>query len=237
MSFFRWANGEFKLRGNPVEAIKAPKLRDVERELFTEEHASLLIASQETLSHRVALELMFGMALRKNELRLIKFKHFDLGRRRLMVFGKGGTIIPVPIPTEDLRLKIEQLILERKPDPKEYLLYPTRRGKKQQPGRRGISADAPVELLWEDRTRPLDANGMQRWWKRSVENAGIPYLNMHAARHTAITDFLRFSGNLKLTQQLARHKDISTTANIYAHLDDMDLETALRRLHGEDPLS
>ena len=54
---------------------------------------------------------------------------------------------------------------------------------------------------------------------------------MHAARHTAITDFLRFSGNLKLTQQLARHKDISTTANIYAHLGDMDLETALRRLH------
>ena len=57
---------------------------------------------------------------------------------------------------------------------------------------------------------------------------------MHAARHTAITDFLRFSGNLKLTQQLARHKDISTTANIYAHLDDIDLETALRRLHGGD---
>jgi site-specific recombinase XerD len=51
--------------------------------------------------------------------------------------------------------------------------------------------------------------------------------------HTAITDFLRFSGNLKLAQQLARHKDISTTANIYAHLDDMDLEDALRRLHGE----
>jgi site-specific recombinase XerD len=57
-----------------------------------------------------------------------------------------------------------------------------------------------------------------------------------AARHPAITDFPRFSGNLKLTQQMARHKDIGTTANIYAHLDDMDLEDALRRLHGEEPL-
>lgn len=234
MSFFRWANGEFKLRGNPVEAIKAPRLRDVERELFTEAHAELLVASQDSQSHRVALQVLFGLALRKNELRLIQFKHFDLGRRRLTVFGKGGTIISVPIPTEELRLEIEKLILERKPKPTEYLLYPTRRGKKQQPGQRHITADSPLELLWEDRQRPLDANGMQRWWKRCVENAGIPYLNMHAARHTAITDFLRFSGNLKLTQQLARHRDISTTANIYAHLDDMDLEDALRRLHGEE---
>jgi len=237
MSFFRWANGEFKLRGNPVEAIKAPRVRDVERELFTESHAELLVASQESPSHRVAMQLLFGLALRKNELRLIQFKHFDLGRRRLKVFGKGGTIIDVLISTEELRLEIERLILERKPKPTEYLLYPVRRGKKQQPGRHHITADAPVVLLSEDRARPLDANCMQRWWKRCVENASIPYLSMHAARHTAITDFLRFSGNLKLTQQLARHKEISTTANIYAHLDDMDLEAALRRLHGEEPLS
>jgi Phage integrase family len=39
---------------------------------------------------------------------------------------------------------------------------------------------------------------------------------MHEARHTAITDFLRRSGNLKLAQMLAGHADIGTTANIYA---------------------
>jgi integrase len=209
----------------------------VERELFTESHAELLVTSQESLSHRVAMQLLFGLALRKNELRVIQFKHFDLGRRRLKVFGKGGTIIDVPIPTEELRLEIERLILERKPAPNEYLLYPVRRGRKKPAGQRYITKNDPDDVLWEDRKKPLDANGMQRWWKRCVENAGIPYLNMHAARHTAITDFLRDSGNLKLTQQLARHKDISTTANIYAHLDDMDLEAALRRHHGEEPLS
>ena len=41
---------------------------------------------------------------------------------------------------------------------------------------------------------------------------------MHEARHTAITQFLRDTGNLKLAQMLAGHADISTTANIYAHL-------------------
>jgi integrase len=51
------------------------------------------------------------------------------------------------------------------------------------------------------------------------------------ARHTAITDLLRRTGNLKLAQMLAGHADIGTTANIYAHLDTTDLETALRALN------
>jgi site-specific recombinase XerD len=38
----------------------------------------------------------------------------------------------------------------------------------------------------------------------------------------------RDTANLKLAQMLAGHADISTTANIYAHLDTSDLETALR---------
>jgi hypothetical protein len=59
-------------------------------------------------------------------------------------------------------------------------------------------------------------------------HASLPHRPMHEARHTAITEFLRDTGDLKLTQMLAGHADIGTTANIYAHLDTTDLETALR---------
>jgi hypothetical protein len=34
MSFFKWAQAEFKLQGNPVVPIRSPRFRDVERELF-----------------------------------------------------------------------------------------------------------------------------------------------------------------------------------------------------------
>ena len=36
--------------------------------------------------------------------------------------------------------------------------------------------------------------------------------------------------NLKLAQQLARHASIQTTADVYGHLDDVDLERALERM-------
>lgn len=231
MSFFRWANGEFKLRGNPVDAIRTPRLRDPDRAVLTPEHARALVESQGNPRDRIALQLLVEAALRKGELQRVQFKHFDLGRRRLRVFGKGGKIIDVPIPSEELRLAIERYILERNPDPDEYLLYPIRRGPKMQAGDQHFTGDQPVGILREDRHKPLDASSMQRWWKRCIETAGIPYVNMHAARHTAITDFLRATGNLKLTQQFARHSDITTTANIYAHTDDADLEEALRRMH------
>ena len=48
-------------------------------------------------------------------------------------------------------------------------------------------------------------------------------------------DFLRRTGNLKPAQMLAGHADIGTTANIHAHLDTTDLETALRALNEGKP--
>jgi integrase len=80
-------------------------------------------------------------------------------------------------------------------------------------------------------TAPAPIAIAEGWWKHVIATAGIPYINMHAARHRAITDFLRKTGNLKLAQLSARHADISTTANVYGHLDVGDLEAALERIH------
>jgi integrase len=86
-------------------------------------------------------------------------------------------------------------------------------------------------VIWKDRAKQLSSTAMHRWWTKCLERAGLTHRPMHEARHTAITDFLRRMGNLKLAQMLAGHADIGTTANIYAHLDTTDLETALRALN------
>ncbi len=128
----------------------------------------------------------------------------------------------LPVVDQELRLALERHILERGPSPEEHLLYPEKRGPEFYGG--------PVGTIWEERTKPLSSTAMQRWWSRALERSGLPHRPMHEARHTAITDFLRRTGNLKLAQMLAGHADIGTTANIYAHLDTTDLEAALRSL-------
>ena len=76
----------------------------------------------------------------------------------------------------------------------------------------------------------MDAASVHRWWTRCTDRAGLPSFPMHELRHTAITNLIRESGNLKLAQLLARHKSISTTADIYGHLEMADLAKALKAL-------
>lgn len=63
MSFFKWAQAEFKLHGNPVVPIRSPRLRDVERDLFSAEDVVRIVAAQPELRDRVALKLLFLMGL------------------------------------------------------------------------------------------------------------------------------------------------------------------------------
>jgi integrase len=224
MSFFKWAQAEFKLQGNPVVAIRSPRLRDVERELFSAAEIQAIIAAQPELRDRVALKLLFLTGLRKGELAAIRFRDFDLGRRRLRVHGKGGKIRQTPIPTEELRQEIATLSLRR--DPGDHLLYPEKRG----PGGR---------LLWEDRRKPLSGPAMHRWWYRCLHRAGVVASGvtrgrkMHGTRYTAGTEFYRATGDIYATQQLLGHADVSTTANIYVQGSPADLARKLDKVWGD----
>jgi integrase len=148
-----------------------------------------------------------------------------VARVNVTVFGKGGKVRYLPVVDNELRLELERHILDRSPMPDEYLLYPKKTGPEFYKG--------PIGVIWTDRHKPMSPTTMHRWWSGCLKRAGIPHRPMHDARHTAITEFLRRTGNLKLAQMLAGHADIGTTANIYAHLDTTDLEAALKSFRPE----
>ena len=201
-----------------------PVSRDVERELFATDDIGRIIELQPEVRDRVALKLLFLMGLRKGELAAVRFRDFDLGRRRLRVHGKGGKIRQSPLPTEQLRQEIAALALGR--DPMEHLLYPQKRG----PGGR---------LLWEDRRKPLSGPAMHRWWYRCLARAGAVEpgttsgKKMHGARYTAGTEFYLATGDIYATQQLLGHADVSTTANIYVQGSPADLQEKVDKVWGE----
>lgn len=231
--FFAWACREGLLHGNPTLPISRPKQRGVDRGTFAVATFEKVIASQPRLRDRVALRMLFQLGLRKGELQKVQFKHFDLARRRLTVFGKGGKVRKVPIVDTQLRLDLERHILERQAAPDEYLLYPERYGPNNNLRSR-TTGEAPYVLLWEDKTKEMSSTTMQRWWVACLKRAGVPHQPMHEARHTAITELIRHPGaNLKHAQLMAGHASISTTADVYGHLDDDDLERMLLEMSAE----
>ena len=216
--FFAYQIREQRLSANPALPISRPRRRDSTRGTFSESDIAKLLSACSRQRDRVAVLLLFRLGLRKGELARLQFRHYD--GRNLTVRGKGGKVRLIPVVDDDLRLEFERHILDRGPSPDEFLLYPEKIGPEFYGG--------PVGVIWESRTSEMSLTATHRWWTRRLKDAGLPHRPMHEARHTAITQFLRDTGNLKLAQMLAGHADISTTANIYAHLDTSDLETALR---------
>ncbi|MGB9860532.1 MAG: tyrosine-type recombinase/integrase, partial [Moorellaceae bacterium] len=51
------------------------------------------------------------------------------------------------------------------------------------------------------------------------KKAGIEHINLHALRHTFATRLLEVGENIKVVQELLGHSKISTTADIYSHIN------------------
>ena len=81
--------------------------------------------------------------------------------------------------------------------------------------------------------RAISTTYVRQLVKRLGKVAGVERdISPHTLRHTAITRYLRATGNLELTRKFARHANIQTTARIYSHLVQEDVDDGVRLLPG-----
>jgi integrase len=216
--FFKWQAGRGYLYGDPALPVGRAKVRDPHRETFNQDQVRGIVASQDDLRDRIALRLLLNYALRKSELRAVQFKHFDHVRLRLTVFGKGGTVVAIPIPDPAFWHDLERLILDAQAEPSHYLM----------PGRRGNRHG--TRLLPDSQ---ISNHGLHDWWYACLARAGVVAdgvtkgERMHKGRHTAGQALLDATGNLKAVQKLLRHKSMLTTADVYL---DWDLDQLAQSL-------
>jgi integrase/recombinase XerC len=209
---FAWAHDNDVIPADPARRLKAPRDMDTERRAHSRALVRKLVVGQDTQRDRVAILLLYWCALRRNELRVVQFRHIDLANRWLTVFGKGGSVLDQNLP-EPLAIELERHIFDRAPHPDEYLLHP------QKWGRRGHRPYYTWDVVWEDRKRPYGNDGIGAWWRRCVQKARLDPFPMHEMRHTAGTHFHQEARDLVATQHFMRHKNPATTARTYIHTD------------------
>ncbi len=169
-----------------------------------------LVSAQDSLRDQCALQLLCRMALRKNELRVLRVGEIDLTRNLIRVHGKGDKRAVLPLEFETLREDLYLHIQAESRRPDEFLIYPR-----------------------SHKTRPMDHASIHRWFKRCLERAGLPStIKMHEMRHSAADNLWRGTGNLVLAQELLRHSTIDTTRG-YLHPTRADLANAMKRLDGD----
>jgi site-specific recombinase XerD len=136
---------------------------------------------------------------------LLQVKHVDLSANTLVITGKGGKIVVMPIGFRGLRDALFLHISGEERDPEEFFIYPK-----------------------SSRTRPMTPPSLHRWFKRALERAGLPpTVKLHELRHSAADALWRSSHDIVMAQMLLRHESPSTTA-LYLHPHRDDLAGAMK---------
>lgn len=208
-SFFEWAYRTDRVASNPMGRMQRPRRRGrgARRKPVPSPHLARLVSAAPSLRDQAALLLLGRLALRREDLRLLQLGDIDLGRDEVYLrHGKGGREAVLPIAFPDLKQALYLHLQERPNAPGEFLLYPK-----------------------QHRTRPLSRAGIDGWFGRRVEAAGLVGYTMHQLRHTAIDHVRRITADSEMARIVARHSDSRVTQE-YLHTDEVnELREAIRR--------
>ena len=70
---------------------------------------------------------------------------------------------------------------------------------------------------------PIDPRAFNRYFRQILEQAGLPLIRVHDARHTYATWLLEQGVSPKVVQTMLGHSNIAVTLDIYSHVS-LDLE-------------
>ena len=184
------------------------KPRPIPDVLTPEEQARLLAqvdleAPSGTRNYAI-LRLMINTGLRAAEIRELRHRNIDWERGRMKVRGKGGKDRVLGINAHDLALL------------------------------KNLPSGNPSGTLFTslDGQKPICGRWLREMVPRLAAQAGIDKrIHPHTLRHTFATNLLRQEKNLFLVMKALGHANLSTT-QIYLHLEDDELEAAMKRLGG-----
>lgn len=122
------------------------------------------------------------------------------------------------------------------PVPPELLARLDRSGRYFFHGRNGkMLTLTRLRRMWDSFHRACDREaGAKLYRNKVVEHAFDPAITPHYLRHTYCTNLRRQGYDLKTAQYLMGHASITTTANIYNHVDEEDIASLQRSVANDE---
>ena len=201
-SFFQWAVEEGEPPATPPPD-QVTRVRTSERHAYKPDLIHPLIAGATQVARPDRPALLGRLGLRKNELRLLRLKDFDLYEGTVLSTARATNSDAAP---RVRRAEERPRALPRRPRPRTSTCCT------RQP------------------TRRPDGPGRFTAGSSCLDRAGLPAsVKVHELRHSAADNLWRQTGNLLLVQPLLRHESVATTQK-YLHPNRDDLSAALASL-------
>lgn len=163
-------------------------------------------ANLENLRDRAFVLTLVDTGLRISEACSLKRSDIDWLEQRAVIIGKGNKQAVIRFSNRSIEALKVYLHARSSVEPNSR----TPLGSQPLFARHDIRASKKI--------RPITAGGMWKAIKARIEEAGVERnaVRIHDFRHYFVTMTYLAKGNLKLSQELARHESINTT-NRYAH--------------------
>ncbi|MFA6308136.1 MAG: tyrosine recombinase XerC [Clostridia bacterium] len=207
-SFFNYMTNKAKLiEINPASELESPKiLKRLPKYLNIDESKQLLssVEGKHTERDFAIITLFLNCGIRLSELVGININ--DIKNESLTVIGKGNKERSIPLNNACI-LAIDSYM-------------------KVRPANAVIDRNA---LFLSERRRRISKESVQKIVKKNIKLAGLDpkRYSTHKLRHTAATLMYKYGKvDIRALQELLGHESISTT-EIYTHLDNQQLKTAV----------
>jgi len=215
-SFFEYLIFEKYISNNPLSLIESPRISRKLPDTLTIKEIDKLISSIDSKSNEhernvAIIETLYGCGLRVSELITLKLSDLFFSEGFIKVTGKGNKQRLVPIST--LTKKII----------KTYITNSRKKIKIIEEFRDIVFLNRRGSAL----SRAMIFTIVKKLAKLSNINKVV---SPHTFRHSFATHLLENGADLKTIQQLLGHQSITTT-EIYMHVDNRMLITAINKFH------
>lgn len=219
---------------NVARLVEAPKVRRTEIHPLTPTEAGLLLASVEGQDRTLYL-LALGLGLRQGEALGLRWRDVDLEAGSIEVKHTLQRIAGKVELCDPKTAKSRRSLSVPAP-----VLASLREQRRRQVAERLAAGDAwqgpdlsdPAGIGYVFATpigTPLDGSNVLHKFQRQLAAAGLPRQRFHDLRHGCASYLLAAGVPLRIVQEVLGHSQLSTTADIYAHVSpELQREAAER---------
>lgn len=220
---FKQAFRDELIDSNPFDRIERPKKNKFHGDNYSEEELVELLEKSRTDPLYPAIMLAGGLGLRRSEALGIRWSRIDWEQRTVLLDTKiveGDTEGAAPIPIEEMKNKSSRRTLPL-PDPVYEMLLNEK--EKQEVYKKMFQKSYHHEF--EDYVcvnqlgELIRPSYVTQHFSDLLKKLGMRHIRFHDLRHTFASILIGNEVPLINVSNFLGHSDISTTANIYAHLD------------------
>jgi integrase/recombinase XerD len=206
------------LKSPVADEVTAPKRREMIPNFLNEVEVAAMVEASRAVSRDCAILMTLAYTgVRVSELCNLDAEDIDFTSGTVRIrHGKGDKERLVILDAKNAESLREYLARRDRPH-----LEPS-----DQPG-----APRRRPLFLSERRNRVDPRGVERLVRKYAHAAGINRkVTPHTLRHTLATTLLRRGVDIRYIQQLLGHASVATT-QIYTHVDDVSLRSAISKAH------